>query len=330
MSDTEPTELVAADIGGTHARFCLARVGGGRVLALGEPVMLATQDHASLQTAWEAFAARVGRPLPRAAAIAIAAPVEGDVIRFTNNPWVIQPGLLAGRLGLEALRLVNDFEAIAHAVAQADAGVLRHLCGPAIPLPGQGVITVIGPGTGLGVALLHRLGAGHHVIATEGGHIDFAPTDAVEDAILARLRRRYRRVSVERIVSGPGIVEIHAALAALEGRSADPALSDRDLWAAILGGTGDSLAEAAFDRFCLALGGIAGDMALAHGAHAVVIAGGLGLRLAERLPLSGFAQRFTAKGRYEARMARLPVWLMAHPQPGLLGAAAAFAAMPQG
>jgi glucokinase len=323
VSAAGPTEIVAADIGGTNARFAIATIAAGRVTALGDCVTLATDAHASVQTAWEAFAARVGRPLPRAAAVAIAAPVEGEVIRFTNSPWVIRPALIPDRLGVDRFVLVNDFEAVAHAVAQAADSDFAHLCGPDVALPATGVITVIGPGTGLGVAILDRHAAGYRVLPTEGGHVDFAPTDAIEDVILARLRQRYARVSVERVVSGPGIVEIHAALAALEGRP-PPDLDDRAIWAAALSGA-DSLANAALDRFAQALGGVAGDMALAHGASAVVVAGGLGLRLRHMLSTSGFAQRFAAKGRYAARMGRLPVRLITHPQPGLLGAAAAFA-----
>jgi glucokinase len=161
------------------------------------------------------------------------------------------------------------------------------------------------------------------VTETEGGHLDFAPLDSIEDALLARLRARYRRVSVERIVAGPGLAAIIEALAAIEGRPV-PAGDDKTLWAAALDGT-DSLAAAALDRFCLSLGAVAGDIALAQGASAVVIAGGLGLRLADHLPRSGFAQRFTAKGRFEVMMAEIPVKLITHPQPGLFGAAAAFA-----
>ncbi len=135
---------------------------------------------------------------------------------------------------------------------------------------------------------------------------------------------RHRRVSVERVVAGPGLVEIHEILAAIEGRPA-PRLDAVALWTAALAGR-DSLAVAALDRFCLSLGSVAGDLALAHGAGGVVIAGGLGLRLAEHLPRSGFAQRFAAKGRFESMMAALPVKLVTRPEPGLFGAAAAFAA----
>ena len=316
-------EIVAADIGGTHARFAIATIEAGRVQSLGAETVLRTADHASLQTAWEAFALQLGRPLPRAAGIAVACPVDGEVLKFTNNPWIIRPALIPEKLRLDAHVLVNDFEAVAHAVAQSPDNQFRHLCGPETPLPDRGVITIVGPGTGMGVAQLLRNSSGYQVIATEGGHVDFAPVDAIEDAVLAGLRKSHARVSAERIVSGPGLVAIHTALAALEGRST-AAMDDKTLWASALAGN-DSLAAAALDRFCLALGGFAGNTALSQGAAGVVIAGGLGLRLAAHLPQSGFRQRFIAKGRFEALMAALPVKLITHPQPGLYGAAAAFA-----
>jgi glucokinase len=318
------SEIVAADIGGTHARFALAEVEGGRVVALGAPVTLKTAGHAGLETAWETFGESVGRPLPAAAALAVAGPVQGEALKLTNNPWVIRPALLAERLGIDRLSLVNDFGAVAHAVAQLDPGHFRFLCGANRPLPDEGVISILGPGTGLGVAQLLREEGRYRVVETEGGHIDFAPVDAVEDRVLLQLRARYRRVSAERLVSGSGLVNLYEALAAIEGRSV-PRREEKALWAAAIAGA-DSLAAAALDRFCLALGAVAGDIALVHGADAVVIAGGLGLRLAELLPRSGFRSRFIAKGRFERRMAEMPVRIITHPQPGLFGAAAAFAA----
>lgn len=314
--------LVAVDIGGTHARFAIASTAGSKI-SLGEPTTLKTKDHASFQTAWEAFAAIQGGTLPRATAIAIAGPVSGEVIKFTNNPWIIRPALIPEKLGVDAFTVVNDFGAVGHAVGGAGPEHFIDLAGPETPLPVTGTISVIGPGTGLGVAHIWRDGnGGYRVQATEGGHLDFAPLDAIEDAILARLRQRYRRVSTERIVSGPGIVEIYEALAALEGRAITQA-DDKTLWQSGTSGE-DSLAAAAVDRFCLSLGSVAGDIALAHGASGVVIAGGLGLRLRDTLLRSGFAERFRAKGRFEALMAALPVKLITHPQPGLFGAAAAF------
>ena len=318
------TEVVAADIGGTHARFAIATVEGGRVVSLGEECTFRTAEHTSLESAWEAFAEQLSRPVPVAAGIALAAPIEGDVVKLTNSPWTVRPALLRSELGLERLRLVNDFGAVAHAAAQLDESHFRHLCGPERPLPAEGVISIVGPGTGLGVAQLLRNGGGHHVVETEGGHMDFAPLDRLEDAILGFLRERYRRVSVERVVSGPGLANIYEALARIEGRSIE-AGDEKQLWTGALNGT-DGLAAAALERFCLSLGAFAGDVALAHGAQAVVIAGGLGLRLADHLPRSGFCDRFTAKGRYEERMSAMPVKLITHPQPGLFGAAAALAA----
>jgi glucokinase len=319
MSET----VVAVDIGGTHARFALAEVADGRVVALGSPVTLKTAEHASLQTAWEDFGRQAGRDLPRAAAIAIACPVRGEVLKLTNNPWIIRPALVNEKLGVDRHVLINDFEAVGHAVAQAGSEHFVHLTGPEGPLPGDGTISIVGPGTGLGVAHIWRGNGSYHVQATEGGHIDFAPLDAIEDALLKALRQRYRRVSAERIVSGPGLPDIYATLAAIEGRAVH-AMDDKTLWTLALEGS-DSLATAAVDRFCMTLGSVAGDIALAQGGGAVVIAGGLGLRIKDILVQSGFADRFRAKGRFETLMAALPVKLITHPQPGLFGAAAAFA-----
>jgi glucokinase len=315
--------LVTVDIGGTHARFALAQVAQGRVVQLGEAITLKTAEHASFQTAWEDFGQTIGSPLPRAVAIAIAGPVQGEVIRFTNNPWIIRPALIPEKLDVDSFTLVNDFGAVGHAVAQAGPEHFVHLCGPETHLPESGTISIIGPGTGLGVAHIWRGGGGYHVQATEGGHLDFAPLDAIEDAILARLRKRYRRVSTERVVFGPGLIEIYETLAAIEGR-AILSQDDKTLWQ--LGTSGeDSLAAAAIDRFCLSLGSVAGDIALAQGGSGVVIAGGLGLRIKDILQKSGFAERFCAKGRFQQLMAALPVKLITHPQPGLFGAAAAYA-----
>ena len=317
------TEIVAVDIGGTHARFALAEVEDGRVARLDPEVTLKTAEHASLQTAWEEFGRRIGRPLPPAAGIAIAGPIQGEVLKLTNNPWVIRPALVPSKLGAERFTLVNDFGAVAHAVAQLDAACFTHLCGPALPLPADGVISIVGPGTGLGVAQLLRRDGRYQVVETEGGHIDYAPLDSLEDQILTHLRKHYRRVSAARVAAGPGLANLYEALAAIENqpiRSRD----EKELWQAAMAGE-DSLAAAAFDRFCLSLGAIAGDIALVQGAGAVVIAGGLGQRLVGHLPRSGFRDRFIAKGRFERRMDEMPVKLITHPQPGLFGAAAAFA-----
>lgn len=318
-------DIVTVDIGGTHARFAIATIADNGTITLSEPETLHTNDHASFQTAWEDYRDRQGGTLPKAVAMAIAGPTNGDVIRFTNNPWIIRPALVQEKLGVDRYTIVNDFEAVAHAVARADEDQFIHLTGPEQPLAPTGRLSVLGPGTGLGVAHLYREPTGEYrVSATEGGHIDFAPLDQIEDAILARLRKRHNRVSVERVVAGPAIVDIYQALAAMENKAVADC-DDIEVWTKGMSGE-DSLAAAAVDRFCMSLGSIAGDIALAQGGFGgVVIAGGLGYRIRETLLKSGFAERFSAKGRFQALMSTIPVKLIIHPQPGLFGAAAAFA-----
>ncbi|HZB70201.1 MAG TPA: glucokinase, partial [Sphingomicrobium sp.] len=271
----------------------------------------------------EEFARRNGGQLPHELAMAFAGPVGGELLKLTNNPWVIRPALMGEKLGVERFTIVNDFGAVAYAVATLPHDHFERICGPDRPLPDEGVISIVGPGTGLGVGALLRKPDHYEVIETEGGHVDFAPLDNLEDKILKELRRHFRRVSVERVASGQGLWNLYEALGAIEGRDLK-FHNDKELWPAALEAR-DSLAVAALDRLCLTLGAVAGDMALAQGAAAVVIAGGVGLRLADYLPRSGFRDRFIAKGRFERRMDEMPVKLITHPQPGLYGAAAAFA-----
>jgi glucokinase len=313
--------LLAADIGGTHARFAIARLEDSGRIALDQVAKLRVADHASLDTALEAYRGRLTDTLPAHAAIAVAGPVEGELLKLTNNPWVLRPALMAERLGFAGVALVNDFEAIAHAVARLAPDGFTPIAGPGESLPASGVITVVGPGTGLGVAMLVRRPGSTFVLPTEGGHIDFAPLDQIEDRILLHLRASHRRVSVERIVAGPGLANIREGLAAIEGKPIAP-MADAALWDAAIAGT-DALARAALDRWCLSLGSVVGDLALAHWSSAVVLAGGIVPRLGRFLGASGFHARFRAKGRFEAHMDRLPILAIAAAEPGLLGAAAA-------
>jgi len=316
-----PTELVSADIGGTHARFAVAQIEDGRVLQLGEALMLKTGEFAGLAEAWQAFGRHSGRALPRAAALAFAYPVENDLPQLTNMPWTIDARTLPQALGIERHVMLNDFAAIGHAVATLDPSHFLHIAGPDVPIPTSGVISIVGPGTGLGVGLVIRSDGQYQVIASEGGNMDFSPHDDLDDRLMAALRKRYGHVSAERLISGPALRDICAVIAEAEPPYAD----DRELWRAALEGS-DPQAAAALERFCLSLGSFAGNVALAHGANALVLAGGLGLRLSEHLRTSGFAERLTAKGEYRSILEQLPVKLIAHPEPGLHGAAAAFAA----
>lgn len=201
--------IVTVDIGGTHARFAIATINGDKCVGLGEVLTLQTADFISFQAVWNEFSRQNGRALPRKVAIAIAGPVAGEVIAFTNNPWVIRPASVGQELDVDDLLIINDFEAVGHAVAQAAPAYFEHLCGPDVAFPIMGLTSILGPGTGLGAAFLWSSVSDYHVQPTEAGHMDFSPLDSIEDAILVRLRRTHRRVSTERVVAGPAIVNIY-------------------------------------------------------------------------------------------------------------------------
>ena len=311
-------EIAVADIGGTNARFAVARIEGGKVVRLGDPVVLRAAGYPGLAEAWADFGEAIGRPLPRFAALALAGPVTGGPVRFINSHWVVDPATLSADLGLDRFTLLNDFGAMAHAVDALGSDGLEHLCGPDVPLPERGAISVIGPGTGLGVAILLRRAQGSVVLETEGAHIHYAPLDARERQVSEAIARLYGRTSVERVVSGPGLGEIVRAL--------DPgdARPDPELWAAAVEGS-EPAARVARDLFLASYGAAVGDLSLAHGSLGVALAGGLTNRLRHLLPGSAFHARFCDKGRYRTRHEGIPVKLVTHPQPGLFGAAAAFA-----
>ncbi|QIK96751.1 glucokinase [Sphingomonas sp. HDW15A] len=301
--------IAVADIGGTNARFATAELDGTSVRSVGQPITLRTSNYPTFADAWRTFAATLDGGAPDSLGLSFAGPVDARRIRLTNNHWTIDPDELR-KMGIVHFKIVNDFAAVAYALEQLGDVHLRFLCGPDGPLPGDAIITLLGPGTGLGVAQIVR----GEVVETEGGHAGFAPADEVEERILELVRKRLGRVEIEHIVSGPGLANIHLALTG-EDRE------DETLWKQVL--AGDTLA--AFDRWCAILGGFAGDLALVQGADAVVVAGGLGYRLREKLAATPFQDRFVAKGRFEARMRSIRVRILDHPQPGLLGAAVAFA-----
>ena len=144
-------EIGVADIGGTHARFAFARIAGGRVRALGPANVLQVADFPGLAEAWRAFLAEAKKPAPRAAALAVACPVRGDVLKFTNSPWRLRPATLAEELGVERLRLVNDFGAVGHAAAQLAPEDFIHVTGPrrSLPRPESSAWSVPAPGSAL-------------------------------------------------------------------------------------------------------------------------------------------------------------------------------------
>ncbi len=311
-------QIVVGDIGGTHARFALARIAEERVVALDQPVVLATADFAGLADAYAAFATEIGQTLPRYAAFGVAGPVAAGPVHFINSHWVIDPNTITADLCLDSALLINDFGAMAHAVHALDEDSFVHICGPDVPLPAQGAISVIGPGTGLGVAVLQRRDSGVVVLETEGAHVHFAPLNERERQVCAAITARHGRTAIERIVSGPGLGAILRCFQPADTRN------DAALWEGAISGTDPALNEA-LALLLASYGAAVGDLSLAHGAFGVVLTGGLTNRLRPLIGQSQFHARFCAKGRYQPRMESIPVKLITHPQPGLFGAAAAFA-----
>lgn len=320
-------EIVTVDIGGTNARFARARIVPGEAPVLSDIRKYKVADYPGLIDAWRRFGEDEGEALPDRAAVALAAPTAHTPIKLTNSHWIVDPDELTAGLGLRRLMLVNDFEAIAHGVTMLPPEHLCRLFGPEEGLPRKGVATVVGPGTGLGVSIVSMDARGARILPTEGGHMDFAPVDEPEDRMLDRLRERFGRVSVERVVSGPGLNHIYQALAAIAGETAAP-LDDGALWQAALAGENARAAEA-LDRLCMCYGAVAGDLALAHGAACVVLAGSLTARMRQYPGFGRFHERLVLKGRYRDYMAEIPVFYADHPELGLFGAAVAGAALSQ-
>ena len=311
--------IVAADIGGTHARFALAELAPGEMPHLGAMKRYRTREHDGLASAWAAFARDCGEPLPRDAALAVAAPIEGEILTFMNCDWRIERASLAADLGLDRMTLLNDFGAVANAVSVLGPDSLDPIMGPDAPLPEDGVTTVLGAGTGLGVALFRRKDGAVTIIETEASHIAFAPLDAEEEGLRDALAARYGRASVERVVCGPGLIDIYRFLGGGDWDETRPG----DLWSAAIDG-GDPVAAHGLDLWVRCFGAASGDISLAHGAMGVAITGALANRISHLLRGPEFAERFLAKGRYRDRMTRIPVKLVTTEEPGLLGAAVAF------
>lgn len=304
---------VIADIGGTHARFALVDEQG----ETSSPQVMRCGDYAGPAEAASAFLAAHGGPSPRFAAFAVASPITGDVVDLTNSAWHFSIADVQSRLGVEQLKVINDFTAVALSVRHLDASHLIKLGG------GEAVegcpIAVLGPGTGLGVSALVCDSAGlWTALATEGGHITMAATSEREDSVLAVLRRRFGHVSAERVLSGPGLVNLYEALAGLHGVPAafntPDAISQRAL-------DGSSpLCREALDMFFVMLGTVASNLALSVGARGgVYIAGGILPRMQAAFAQSGFRRRFEDKGRFQAYLTAIPSWLVVHPQPAFAG-----------
>ena len=326
---------LVADIGGTNSRFALTNLAAPRV-ELQQVQSLRSSDFASVQLAIDHYLASTDAK-PTRAALSVAGPVGNDEIRLTNRAWCFSRNELQALLGLDEMLMINDFGAVAWSIPALQPKHLTTLHGdPAAPL--RGPITVLGPGTGLGVALLvDSHDRGWHAVETEGGHASFAAIDDEERVIEAWLTAKHGRTSNERVLCGEGLSEIDAILrgalpilplqAPTSGEtSLRPALrAPAEIVAAAIEGD-DPAALRTLERFCAVLGSVAGDCALVHGARTVVIAGGIVPRFIPFMRSSAFRERFIAKGRMATMLESLQVHVINHPNPGLLGAATALRA----
>ena len=308
---------LVGDIGGTNARFALCDGPGAEPRAA---LALACEDYPDLAAAADAFLSNHGATRPTHACIAVAGPVGGDQVALTNNAWSFSIEATRARLGLERLLIVNDFTAQALSVPSLGSEDVARIGG------GEAVagaaIAVIGPGTGLGVSGLVPVGGRWVALPGEGGHLGFAPSDETEVAILDLLRRRFGRVSCERLVSGPGLVILHQALSALADQAAEPLAPDQIVERALAGT--DPLCLDVLERFCAILGTVAGDVALALGARGgIYITGGIVPRILDFFRTSQFRPRFEAKGRLGDYTSAIPTSVITVAMPALTGTARA-------
>ena len=313
-----PAYLVA-DIGGTNARFAIARVDRRRGISLARVRRFKNADFDEPSEAARIYLEGFDGEPPTRGCVAVAAHVTSGEVRLTNSHWVLRPDELAQVLGLETLTVVNDFAAQARGAPLApdsDRAPIHES-----PPDPRAPCAVLGPGTGLGLGLLVPHDAGPLVVPTEGGHAGFAPRTEEERAVARRLEESHGFVSWEHLLSGAGLVHIHQALCELDGRSR-PEHRPEDI-------TEEALADAAgmarrvVDFFCAALGSFAGDVAVMSGAlGGVYLGGGILPRIRSILEASEFVERFTEHGVMTSYASAIPVWLVLSDTAPLLGAAA--------
>jgi len=320
-----PTSLscLVADIGGTNARLAIARISDAGV-CLAHPISLRCHDFLRAEDAIDRYLqlAGIAEP-PPAAVLAVAGPVEDGMAVSTNGAWRLSEASLKLH-GFCSVRLINDYTALALAAPQLRAEDLAQI-GPHLIRRSDESVAVLGAGTGFGVSSLARGTGGQAAIATEGGHAAFAPTDEVEIDILRLLGQRFGRVSIERLLSGPGLINLRDVLAQIGGAPADPLSPEEIVTRAVTGR--DRLCVDTLDRFCGIYGHVAGDTALMLGARGgVYLGGGIAPGIVDYLRASSFRRRFEAKGRFESYLAAIPTHVIMHPYAALLGAAAVFPA----
>lgn len=316
-----PTLL--ADVGGTNVRFALARPDAALPLDMDSVRVFPVAEFGSFAEAAIAYlgSLRTG-DRPQHAVLAVAGRILDNEVRITNHAWTISFAQTRRMLGLVSCNAINDFAAMSLGLPLLAPHESVALGQPAVPAFGSDqaqTFAVLGPCSGLGVgALLVRDGRAV-ALQTEGGHIGVAPVEAIEFEVLQLLQQRFGRVSLERLLSGGGLVNLHAALAQVEGREATE-LRPEDITA----NAGNSATNhRTLEIFCNLLGAVAGDFVLAYGAwQGAWLCGGLTPHVLPWLQAESFRARFENKGRFADAMRQVPVRAVVHPHPGLLGAAA--------
>ena len=315
---------LVADVGGTHIRFGIA-VGG----ADNSPVNVhcvrrySVRAHESISHAAPHYrSATPGIPAAlHRAAVAVAGRVEADRVQLTNSAWSFSTRALSESQRFEHLHVINDFEAVGHAVGVLRGADLRPVGAQRVSMPlSQGVCAIVGVGTGLGVGGVIANAGTFTVLATEGGHASFAPTNERSIELLRWLRRKYGRVSAERVLSGAGLSNVYQGLCESEGRHV-PELSAAEITTRAAKG-GDANCVEAVGIFCELLGSFAGDLALTLGAWSGVLISGAMLQHFDREMLERrVRQGFEYKGRFTPAMRDVPLETISHPHVELLGAA---------
>ncbi len=309
---------LVADIGGTNARFALVPE---RSTEPQQEVSVRCADFEGLEQAIRSYLADHNNPTVQEAALDVATGITGDFIQLTNGPWRFSIEQTRQALGLKRLMVINDFTALALAVPKLQQRELRKVGGGnAVP---DTAITVIGPGTGLGVSGLIRVGARWVPLQGEGGHVTFSPVNEREIDVLRWLQQRFDHVSAERVVSGMGLKNLYQALSSIDGAAVRP-YSPAEITGAALSDA-DKRCKEALDMFCAILGGTASDLVLTLGARSgCYIGGGIVPRLGEYFDRSPFRDRFERKGRFSNYVAAIPTYIITATNPALRGLATMF------
>ncbi len=314
---TASERAIVADIGGTNARFAVADLS---TLQLSDFQSFSCAEHESIVEAATSYAKSLAHP-PKKAALAVAAPVTGETVDFTNSPWSFERKALARAMGLDGLLVLNDFQALAMSLPYIAAEDLAQIGGDK-PVE-KATKLVLGPGTGLGTAGLVWSEAGWVAVPGEGGHINLAPVHLGHLPLLNRMMSDREHLSAERVISGLGICDLYRCVAAERGGKAED-LEARDIVERATSAS-DPIAVETLEHFVAWLGSFAGDAALMLGARGgVYLGGGIPMRILDILKKGEFRRRFEAKGRMrEAFLAAIPVYVICAKAPALQGAAAA-------